>query len=43
MEKLFLYREKETSTSYRKLFRDQVENMERAVLNREEYQPFWVR
>ena len=43
MEKLFLYREEGTSTSYRKLFRDQVENMERAVLNGEQYQPFLVR
>jgi len=41
MEKLF--KEKDTYTSYRKVFRMQVENMERAVLNREEYQPFLVR
>jgi len=41
MEKPF--KEKETYSSYRKLFREQVENMERAVLNRKEYQPFLVR
>jgi len=43
MEKQFLYRERDTSTSYRKVFRMQVEIMERAVLNRKEYQPFLVR
>jgi CRISPR-associated protein Cas1 len=43
MEKLFLYREKDAKTSYRKLFRMQVERLEKAVLNREEYQPFLVR
>jgi CRISPR-associated protein Cas1 len=41
MEKLF--REKDTYTSYRKVFRMQVEKMEHAVLNREQYQPFLVR
>jgi CRISPR-associated protein Cas1 len=43
MEKPFLYRENDSETSYRKLFRMQVENMERAVLNRKEYRPFLVR
>lgn len=43
MEKLFLYREEQAQTSYRKLFRMQMEKVERAVLNREEYQPFLVR
>jgi CRISPR-associated protein Cas1 len=43
MEKPFFYREKDTYTSYRKVFRLQVENMERVVLNREKYQPFLVR
>ena len=41
MEKLFMG--KDTYTSYRKVFRTQVEKMERAVLNREKYQPFLVR
>lgn len=41
MEKQF--KEKESYTNYRKIFRAQVENMERAVLNRAEYQPFLVR
>lgn len=43
MEKLFLYRDNGTDTSYRKLFRTQVEQLEHAVLNRDEYQPFLVR
>jgi len=43
MEKQFLYRENDSETCYRKLLRDQVENMERAVLNGEQYQPFLVR
>jgi CRISPR-associated protein Cas1 len=43
MEKLFFYREENTYTNYRKLFREQVERIERAVLNREQYQPFLVR
>jgi CRISPR-associated protein Cas1 len=43
MEKLFLYREEEAQTSYRRLFRAQIEKVEKAVLNREEYQPFLVR
>ena len=41
MEKLF--KEKDAYASYRKLFRKQVEKLERAVLNREKYQPFLVR
>ena len=43
MEKLFVDREENSNTSYRKLFQRQVLNMERAILNREEYQPFLVR
>jgi len=43
MEKLFLDRDENINTSYRKLFQRQVLNMERAILNREEYQPFLVR
>ncbi|TFH39199.1 MAG: CRISPR-associated endonuclease Cas1, partial [ANME-2 cluster archaeon] len=43
MEKLFLDRNENSNTSYRKLFQRQVLNMERAVLNREEYKPFLVR
>ena len=43
MEKQFSYRENDSETCYRKLFRMQVENMERAVLNRAEYKPFLVR
>jgi CRISPR-associated protein Cas1 len=43
MEKLFFYRENDSETSYRKLFRTQVEHFEHAVLNRELYQPFLVR
>ena len=43
MEKPFSYRDEGTYTSYRKLFRKQTEKLERAVLNREEYQPFLVR
>ena len=43
MEKLFLDRDENSNTSYRKLFQRQVLNMERAILNREEYQPFLVR
>jgi CRISPR-associated protein Cas1 len=43
MEKLFLYREQDSQTSYRKLFQLQAENIQKAVLNREEYQPFLVR
>ena len=41
MEKPF--KEKDTYTTYRKVFRTQVEKMERAVLNRVQYQPFLVR
>jgi CRISPR/Cas system-associated endonuclease Cas1 len=43
MEKLFFYRDNDSETSYRKLFRMQVENMEHAMLNRALYQPFLVR
>jgi len=43
MEKLFLYRDNDSETSYRKLFRMHVEQLEHAVLNRELYQPFLVR
>jgi CRISPR-associated protein Cas1 len=43
MEKLFLYRDNGSETSYRKLFRTQVEQLEHVVLNRELYQPFLVR
>jgi len=43
MEKLFLVRDENFNTSYRKLFQKQVVKMERAILNREEYQPFLVR
>ena len=43
MEKQFLYRDNGTDTCYRKLFRSQVEQLEHAVLNREQYQPFLVR
>jgi len=43
MEKLFLYREQDIQTSYRKLFEIQAEKIQKAVLNREEYQPFLVR
>jgi CRISPR-associated protein Cas1 len=43
MEKQFLYRDNDSDTSYRKLFRSQVEQLEHAVLNRELYQPFLVR
>jgi CRISPR-associated protein Cas1 len=43
MEKLFFYRENESSISYRKVFRRQVEYLEHAVLNREHYQPFLAR
>ena len=43
IEKLFLYRDNDSETSYRKLFRTQVEHLEHAVLNRDEYQPFLVR
>jgi len=43
MEKLFLDRDENINTSYRKLFQRQVVNMEQAILNREEYQPFLVR
>ena len=43
MEKLFFYREKESSISYRTVFRRQVEYLEHAVLNREHYQPFLAR
>ena len=43
MEKLFLDRNDNSNTSYRKLFRKQVVKMERAILNREEYHPFLVR
>ena len=42
IEKPFLYKEAGSHTNYRKLFRKQVENMERAVLNRQEYEPFLV-
>ena len=41
MEKLF--KVKDSYTSYRKVFRRQVEHLEHAVLNRELYQPFLVR
>lgn len=43
MEKLFLDRNENSNTSYRKLFQRQVVKMEQAILNREEYQPFLVR
>lgn len=43
MDKMFLYREKDTYTSYRRLFRRQVDNMKRTLLDREKYQPFLVR
>jgi CRISPR-associated protein Cas1 len=43
MEKLFLYREQDSQTSYRKLFQNQAEKIQKSVLNREEYQPFLVR
>jgi CRISPR-associated protein Cas1 len=43
MEKLFLDRNENSNTSYRKLFQRQVVNMEQAVLNRKEYKPFLVR
>lgn len=43
MEKIFLDRNDNSNTSYRKLFRKQVVKMERAILNREEYHPFLVR
>lgn len=42
IEKPFLYKEAGSRTNYRKLFQKQVENMERAVLNRQEYEPFLV-
>ena len=41
MEKLF--KAKDSYTSYRKLFRSQVEHLEHVVINREQYQPFLVR
>ena len=43
LDKPFKYREEESETSYRRLFRMQVENFEKAVLNRTDYQPFLVR
>jgi CRISPR-associated protein Cas1 len=43
MEKLFMVREEESQINYRKLFQIQVEKIQKAVLNREEYQPFLVR
>ena len=43
MEKLFLYRELDAQISYRRLFQIQAERIQKAVLNREEYQPFLVR
>jgi len=42
LESTFLYKSAGAHTSYRKLFRSQVEDMERAVLNRGEYHPFLV-
>lgn len=43
LEKPFLDRNAGGHVSYRTLFRNQVTNMERAVLNKDEYQPFLVR
>jgi CRISPR-associated protein Cas1 len=43
MEKLFIYREQDSQTSYRKLFQLQAEKIQKSVLNKEEYQPFLVR
>jgi CRISPR-associated protein Cas1 len=43
MDRSFMYREDKAQTSFRKLFRMQVENFQKAVLNRTEYQPFLVR
>ncbi len=43
MEKLFLYREQDSQTSYRRLLQIQADRIQKAVLNREEYQPFQVR
>jgi CRISPR-associated protein Cas1 len=43
LDKPFKYREEEAETSYRRLFRMQVENFEKAILNRTDYQPFLVR
>jgi CRISP-associated protein Cas1 len=43
LEKLFIYREQDSQTSYRRLFQIQAEKIQKAVLNREEYQPFLVR
>ena len=43
MEKQFLDRKKDTYTSYRKLFRRQVDNIKRTLLDMEKYQPFLVR
>ena len=40
MEKVFLDRNENFNTSYRKLFQRQVVKMEQVILNREEYQPF---
>jgi CRISPR-associated protein Cas1 len=42
MEKPFLYKQENSYLNYRRLFRNQVENMEKAVLNKGEYQPFLV-
>jgi len=45
LDKPFKYREeeKDKETSFRKLFRMQIENFEKSVLNKKEYQPFLVR
>lgn len=43
MEKLFIYREQDSQTSYRRLLQIQADKIQKAVLNREEYQPFLVR
>jgi CRISPR-associated protein Cas1 len=42
MEKPFKYKEADSETSFRKLIRQQVELMEKAVLSKEEYKPFLV-
>lgn len=43
MEKPFKEKEEDSLTSFRKLFRGQVEIFQKTVLNKEEYQPFLVR
>ena len=43
LDKPFVERESGSEISYRRLFRRQVENMEKAVLNGQEYEPFLVR